>query len=99
MTRSTRGARLTGQVVLPDRAGDTRSSAKPQPTPQHCFLSQRFAAQSAQITAVYKSQIAMLPNNQATANGGIRWAKTRRRSSPRRVTVAPAPSAYVPNCG
>jgi len=33
------------------------------------FLVQRFAGQSAQITAAYNSQLALLPNNQATANG------------------------------
>jgi hypothetical protein len=33
------------------------------------FLSQRFSGQAAQITAAYQSQLASLPNNQATANG------------------------------
>jgi hypothetical protein len=35
------------------------------------FLSQRFTGQTTQITAAYNNQLAMLPNNQATANGLI----------------------------
>jgi len=66
----------------------------------YTFLIQRFATQTAQITAAYNSQIAMLPNNQATANG-ITLGQNQASivAAARTNDGSSAPSTYVPGTG
>lgn len=66
----------------------------------YTFLTQRFAAQTAQITAAYNSQIAMLPSNQATANGITLGQNQASAVVAARVNDGSStPSPYVPGTG